>query len=155
MSHCRFRQLACSCYASPRLLHKASVVQSQSSLLSTGCSVTCQNMQVCYSHFKMASITHCRCSCYATPGLLHKASVVQSESGLLSTGRNGLCQTWQVWLLQVQTAPLQLLCKTQIAAQSISGSAGQAVTNAIPSSFGPSPCKLFEGERLLLMCAVE
>ena len=54
-------------------------------------------------------------------------------------------------VLQLSAAPLQLLCGAQIAAQGISSAAGQTVTSAISSSFGPSPCKLFEGDNVLLM----
>ena len=51
-------------------------------------------------------------------------------------------------LLQATSAPLQLLCNTQIAAQSLN--AGQAVNSAIPSVFGPEPCSTFQGTGLHL-----
>ena len=58
--------------------------------------------------------------------------------------------TWNLFLLQAESAPLQLMCGSQVAAQGISAAAGQAVTSAIPKSFGPDPCKIFKGDKLLL-----
>ena len=49
----------------------------------------------------------------------------------------------QMSVLQANTAPLQLLCASQVLAQGITVAAGQAA--AIPSSFGAHPCNLFQG----------
>ena len=49
------------------------------------------------------------------------------------------------------SAPLQLLCGSQVAAQGISAAAGQAVASAIPKSFGSDACSIFQGEKLLLL----
>ena len=48
-------------------------------------------------------------------------------------------------LLQAKTAPLQQLCGSQVAAESISAAAGQAVSAAIPPAFGSNPCNIFQG----------
>ena len=49
------------------------------------------------------------------------------------------------------SAPLQLLCGSQVAAQGVSAAAGQAVASAIPKSFGSNACSIFQGEKLLLL----
>ena len=57
-----------------------------------------------------------------------------------------VCMPDKACLLQATSAPLQLLCNTQIAAQSLN--TGQAVSSAIPSVFGPQPCGTFQGTGL-------
>ena len=42
-------------------------------------------------------------------------------------------------------ANLNTMCNSQVEAQRLGAAVGQAVQEAIPSTFGPNPCALFEG----------
>lgn len=55
--------------------------------------------------------------------------------------------------LQAVLANLNVMCSSQAAAHNLGATLGQAVSQAIPSGFGPSPCGLFQGTALSLKYA--
>lgn len=58
------------------------------------------------------------------------------------TDQTGLSLCW----LQATAADLNTMCSSLDAAQNRTTKLGQAITAAIPASFGPNPCTLFKGK---------
>ena len=70
--------------------------------------------------------------------------------------RTGLCESelqdggTLLGCLQAALANLNTMCNSQAEAFSLGAAVGAAVQHAIPSSFGPNPCALFQGAALVL-----
>lgn len=55
--------------------------------------------------------------------------------------------------LQAVLANLNVMCSSEVEAQKLGAAVEQTVNQAIPSSFGPSPCALFQGRAFSLQHA--